>query len=252
MSNCWTGPSTGEQQHQYRGKEHRRGNSSIRAATPPWQVGSTVTITGPSAAAEHAACGHRRWRRHDVHPHGSSPAPPRTANLNGITPADPIQYSCQQNFVILSTDGYWNGNAGYQVDGNHRSRQSGRIGGTDRSMTAPPESHDLTTNYSRTYQTTSIFGMQRLAKPRSRPSRKPERAPRPSPTALPRRRVAPAGPTEPRPRTACIDYVRCRAPTPAPRRSCPRQPLRAPPAAPATRWPTWRCITTRPTCAPRR
>lgn len=40
-----------------------------------------------------------------------------TANLNGITPADPIQYSCQQNFIILSTDGYWNGNAGYKVDG---------------------------------------------------------------------------------------------------------------------------------------
>jgi type IV pilus assembly protein PilY1 len=39
------------------------------------------------------------------------------ANLNGITPNDPVQYSCQQNFVILSTDGYWNGNAGYQVDG---------------------------------------------------------------------------------------------------------------------------------------
>jgi type IV pilus assembly protein PilY1 len=40
-----------------------------------------------------------------------------TANLNGITPADPVEYSCQQNFIILSTDGYWNGNAGYQVDG---------------------------------------------------------------------------------------------------------------------------------------
>lgn len=30
------------------------------------------------------------------------------------TPAklDPVQYSCQQNFAILTTDGYWNGNAG--------------------------------------------------------------------------------------------------------------------------------------------
>jgi type IV pilus assembly protein PilY1 len=30
---------------------------------------------------------------------------------------DPLQYSCQQNFTILSTDGYWNGNAGFMIDG---------------------------------------------------------------------------------------------------------------------------------------
>ena len=37
------------------------------------------------------------------------------AQLNGITPADPVQYSCQQNFVILSTDGYWNGSTTYDL-----------------------------------------------------------------------------------------------------------------------------------------
>jgi type IV pilus assembly protein PilY1 len=30
---------------------------------------------------------------------------------------DPIQYSCQQNFTILSTDGYWNSGDGYKLDG---------------------------------------------------------------------------------------------------------------------------------------
>ena len=30
------------------------------------------------------------------------------ATFNGSTVVDPIQYSCQQNFTILSTDGYWN------------------------------------------------------------------------------------------------------------------------------------------------
>ena len=30
---------------------------------------------------------------------------------------DPVQYSCQQNFAILTTDGYWNGNAGKKLDG---------------------------------------------------------------------------------------------------------------------------------------
>ena len=36
---------------------------------------------------------------------------------NGITD-DPMQYSCQQNFTIMSTDGFWNGNAGQKLDGN--------------------------------------------------------------------------------------------------------------------------------------
>jgi len=30
---------------------------------------------------------------------------------------DPVQYSCQQNFTILSTDGYWNTGDGYKIDG---------------------------------------------------------------------------------------------------------------------------------------
>ena len=30
--------------------------------------------------------------------------------INGTTVIDPMQYSCQQNFTILSTDGYWNTN----------------------------------------------------------------------------------------------------------------------------------------------
>lgn len=39
--------------------------------------------------------------------------------LNGATVVDPMQYSCQQNFTILSTDGYWNEDepGGYQLDG---------------------------------------------------------------------------------------------------------------------------------------
>jgi type IV pilus assembly protein PilY1 len=31
--------------------------------------------------------------------------------------SDPVQYSCQQNFSLLTTDGYWNGNGGVQADG---------------------------------------------------------------------------------------------------------------------------------------
>lgn len=44
---------------------------------------------------------------------------------------DPVQYSCQQNFAILATDGYWNGDAGYKVDG------SSSIGNQDGDDSVP-------------------------------------------------------------------------------------------------------------------
>lgn len=37
--------------------------------------------------------------------------------FNGSVVVDPMQYSCQQNFTILSTDGYWNQGSGYQLNG---------------------------------------------------------------------------------------------------------------------------------------
>jgi type IV pilus assembly protein PilY1 len=43
--------------------------------------------------------------------------------------ADPMQYSCQQNFTILSTDGYWNGNAGFKTNG---STAVGNQDGTEK------------------------------------------------------------------------------------------------------------------------
>ena len=41
-----------------------------------------------------------------------------SAQINGVTPADPVQYSCQQNFTLLSTDGYWNGANNYDLNNN--------------------------------------------------------------------------------------------------------------------------------------
>lgn len=35
----------------------------------------------------------------------------------GKSGTDPMQYSCQQNFSILTTDGFWNSEAGYKIDG---------------------------------------------------------------------------------------------------------------------------------------
>lgn len=45
---------------------------------------------------------------------------------------DPMQYSCQQNFTILSTDGFWNGSNGVQLDGTTPT------GNWDNSLTTAP------------------------------------------------------------------------------------------------------------------
>ena len=37
--------------------------------------------------------------------------------INSGMTGDPMQYSCQQNFTFLTTDGYWNGPGGVQLDG---------------------------------------------------------------------------------------------------------------------------------------
>lgn len=38
-------------------------------------------------------------------------------SLNGVTVVDPVQHYCQDNATILSTDGYWNEGAGFQLNG---------------------------------------------------------------------------------------------------------------------------------------
>ena len=120
-----------------------------------------ITITGPSSAAGFTPV---------VSDNGggmtftatSFTANTITANLNGITPADPVQYSCQQNFIILSTDGYWNGNAGYKIDG---STAVGNQDGTDSrarydgalvtTKTATPTTTVVQTQTVKSYTTTT-------------------------------------------------------------------------------------------------
>lgn len=49
---------------------------------------------------------------------------------------DPVQYSCQKNFTILSTDGMWNGGVGFPIG-------SGAIGNQDNNLgTAPRPKYD--------------------------------------------------------------------------------------------------------------
>jgi type IV pilus assembly protein PilY1 len=41
----------------------------------------------------------------------------QTGGMNSFMPDEPMQYSCQQNFALLTTDGYWNSSRGKQIDG---------------------------------------------------------------------------------------------------------------------------------------
>ncbi|MGB4766916.1 MAG: PilC/PilY family type IV pilus protein [Rugosibacter sp.] len=41
----------------------------------------------------------------------------KTDGINQGMSGDPLQYSCQQNFTILTTDGYWNGTGGAKLNG---------------------------------------------------------------------------------------------------------------------------------------
>ena len=119
--------------------------------------GSTVTITGPASALNLLP---------NITSDGGGMTFTQTnfvatttqANLNGILAKDPIQYSCQQNFVILSTDGYWNGQYTYDL-----SNPPVNVGEQDGSVARPKYDGaagvtTLTTNYSRTYQTASTTG----------------------------------------------------------------------------------------------
>jgi type IV pilus assembly protein PilY1 len=50
------------------------------------------------------------------------------ATLNGSTVVDPVQYSCQRNFTILSTDGFWNETAiPTKLDGAEIGNQDGAL-----------------------------------------------------------------------------------------------------------------------------
>lgn len=61
-------------------------------------------------------------RLFSIDPSGSTPLRESLAVVGRIFAgklggSDPIQYACQQNFALLTTDGYWNGNAGVRIDG---------------------------------------------------------------------------------------------------------------------------------------
>jgi type IV pilus assembly protein PilY1 len=65
---------------------------------------------------------------------------------------DPVQYSCQQNFAILATDGYWNGSAGYQMNG------TTAIGNQDGAENRPMHDGTQITDVTTTTATITVSG----------------------------------------------------------------------------------------------
>jgi type IV pilus assembly protein PilY1 len=76
--------------------------------------GNVITITGPASAASFLPIVTNDSGGMTFTP-AAFTGTTTTAQLNGISPGDPVQYSCQQNFTILSTDGYWNGPNTYNL-----------------------------------------------------------------------------------------------------------------------------------------
>jgi Tfp pilus tip-associated adhesin PilY1 len=75
----------------------------------------------------------------------------KTTGINAGMTGDPIQYSCQQNFAILTTDGYWNGNAGDDLNGNTIGNHDGDINITPRPLWDGTATFTTVTNKSNTY-----------------------------------------------------------------------------------------------------
>lgn len=52
-----------------------------------------------------------------------------TSGINDGMTGDPVQFECQQNFALLTTDGYWNGNAGQKINGDAIGNQDNQNSG---------------------------------------------------------------------------------------------------------------------------
>lgn len=67
---------------------------------------------------------------------GSTPLRPALSTAGqmyaGKALTDPVQYSCQKNFTILSTDGFWNGDPGFKLDGSAIGNQDNNLATTPR------------------------------------------------------------------------------------------------------------------------
>ena len=75
--------------------------------------------------------------------------------LNGVSVTDPVQYYCQKNNTILSTDGYWNQGAGFTL-----ASRTTLVGDQDGNVDRPqfdggaPQAYEIVSQVTRTSTTT--------------------------------------------------------------------------------------------------
>jgi len=89
----------------------------------------------------------------------------------GTVLTDPVEYACQQNFTLLTTDGFWNGDAGVKVDGAAMTNQDGgntqrpKFEGSGASFTSNDSLADVAKYYRDTDLRTTALGNCNGAKP---------------------------------------------------------------------------------------
>ena len=125
------------------GEGYRVGFITINPVTS----GSSVSSSRYLAIADFSASHKSNWfaKLYAQFPDGNTPlrealaragrhfAGIQTGINSGMT-GDPMQYSCQQNFTILTSDGYWNSNAGRQLDDSLIGNHDGNISVTPRPL----------------------------------------------------------------------------------------------------------------------
>jgi len=122
---------------------------------------TTISYTGTTDGSRYQAIANfdtaqkNTWydRLYNTNPSSSTPLRAALSKAGqiyaGVKGADPIQYSCQRNFTILSTDGYWNTGlesstyGPYKSDGSSVGDQDGQTGVTRPSYDALKESNTL-------------------------------------------------------------------------------------------------------------
>jgi Tfp pilus tip-associated adhesin PilY1 len=85
--------------------------------------GNVITITGPASAVGQSPVVSKVGNM--TLSTTAFTARTTTSQLNDATPSDPVQYSCQQNFTILSTDGFWNAGSTYDLANQPVGQQDG-------------------------------------------------------------------------------------------------------------------------------
>jgi type IV pilus assembly protein PilY1 len=127
---------------------HELNPTNLAAGSVGYRVGLTTTNNGATLdaapfAGDTSTGQKAQWftALYGVDPNGGTPLRQALArvgryyagNYKTSTPynADPMEYSCQQNFVVATTDGFWNGSGGVKLDG------STAVGDQDGGATVP-------------------------------------------------------------------------------------------------------------------